>query len=98
MSLFVLARPSTRARYSVSGGFHDAQDRLLRARDSTKLILLSRFFLPLPSLTRKPCICCNVCATQRARPQGHTIYSVILLDPATISPLQYLTSVPPLSP
>jgi hypothetical protein len=42
------------------------------------------FFTP----TEKPSICCNVCATQRASLQAHTIYGVILLDPAPISPLQ----------
>ncbi len=31
------------------------------------IILLSRFSLPRTSLTRRIGICCNVCATQRAR-------------------------------
>src|ERR1700722_6996682 len=52
---------------------------------------------PRPSPTRKIAKCCNVCATQCARSQGHTIYSVILLDPAPISPLQFVKFVVGLS-
>src|SRR5579872_1004275 len=42
----------------------------------------------IPVSTTKVHVCCNVCAIQRGRPQPHTTYSVILLDPGPISPLQ----------
>ena len=65
--------------------------------DCDTIILLSRFSHLVLTLACKMVNCCNVCATQSAGRKGHTIYSVILLDPAPNSPLQLVEFVPALS-
>src|SRR6202034_4819797 len=69
-------------------------DILRRPGEAIFALLLLRFELALPcsrdaptsfsTPTQEPFNCCNVCATQRGRSQAHTIYGVILLDPAPI--------------
>jgi hypothetical protein len=53
-----------------------------------RLISLSRFSLPSSFPTQFAGICCIVCAICRGRSQGHTRYSVFVLAPSGISPLE----------
>ena len=62
--------------------------RLLPGIEYASLISLSRCSHLFSVSSTNVHACCNVCAIQRGRLQPHTTYSVILLDPGPISPLQ----------